>query len=224
MTSDAHPTDDAMKHRMRDQREFVVGQQRRFYADTARFYRHDLGSGSLVTPSNWITAQPSTMDALERYTYTAGDVVDRHDAYFGGRHEGFGADYMLDVGQTFDSRSTLTEPDAAVVKFHRIEGHPQTVSETGWPNPNRFKAESVGLWAAYGALQGMGGVEFFALDRIGWQGSPAKFTVMVPSIFGQFPAFALAYRRGDVKEASPVVDITHSLQALYDFGTTPVVD
>ena len=224
MTSDAHPSDNAMKHRMRDQREFIVAQQRGFYADTARFYRHDLGSGSLVTPSNWITAQPSTMDALERYTYTAGDVVDRHDAYFVGRHEGFGADYMLDVGQTFDNRSTLTEPDAAVVKFHRIAGHPQTVSETGWPNPNRFKAESVGLWAAYGALQGMGGVEFFALDRIGWQGSPGKFTVMVPSIFGQFPAFALAYRRGDVKEARPVVDITHSLQALYDFGTTPVVD
>ncbi|GAA5019687.1 hypothetical protein [Actinopolymorpha pittospori] len=224
MTSDAHPTDSPMKHRMRDQREFLTQQQRGFYADTARYYREELGVRSLVTPSNWITAQPSTMDALERYTYTAGDVVDRHDAYFTGRHEGFGADYMIDIGQTFESRSTLRDPDATVVKFHRIAGHPQTVSETGWPNPNRFKAESVPLWAAYGALQGMGGIEFFALDRIGWQGSPGKFTTMVPSIFGQFPAYALAYRRGDIQEGEPVVDITHSLQELYDFGATPVVD
>ncbi len=224
MTSDAHSADGPMKDRMRDQREFVVTQQRGFYADTMRYWRDDLDLRGLVAASNWITAQPSTMDALERYTYTAAEVVDRHDAYFGGRHEGFGADYMIDVGQTFEDRSTLTEPDAAVVKFHRIAGHPQTVSETGWPNPNRFKAESVALWAVYGALQGMGGVEFFALDRIGWQGSPGKFTTMVPSIAGQFPAFALAFRRGDVREGRPVVDITHSLTEAYDFGTTPVVD
>ncbi|MEQ7005841.1 hypothetical protein ABN028_06520 [Actinopolymorpha sp. B17G11] len=224
MTSDAHPADGPMRRRMRDQREFIVAQQRGFYADTVRYWREDLGVRSLITASNWITAQPSTMDALERYTYTATDVVDRHDAYFGGRHEGFGSSYMIDVGQTFDDRSTLTEPDAAMVKFHRIAGFPQTVSETGWPNPNRFKAESVALWAAYGSLQGMGGVEFFALDRIGWRGSPGKFTTMVPSIAGQFPAYALAYRRGDITEAKPVVDLTHSLAELYDFGETPVVD
>jgi hypothetical protein len=224
MTSDAHPTESPMKRRMRDQREFLTWKQRGFYADTVRFWRDELGLRSLISASNWITAQPSTMDALERYTYTAGDVIDRHDAYFEGTHEGFGSDYMIDVGQKFTDRSVLREPDAAVVKFHRIAGYPQTVSETGWPNPNRFKAESVALWATYGALQGMGGVEFFALDRIGWQGSPAKFTTMVPSIMGQFPAFALAYRRGDIEEARPVVEITHALRDLYDFGETSVVD
>ena len=49
-----------------------------------------------------------------------------------------------------------------------------------------------------------------------------KFVVEVPTVLGQFPAAALMYRRGDVKQAPTVVHEVLDLGGLYDFKGSAV--
>ncbi len=205
------------KKRMSDQLRFLTEHQKAYYAETARFLRRDLGAKSLVVCSNWHTADARVLGPLERYTYTAGDVIDRH-GYFGGRHKGPRASYSVSVGDTFEHRAGVLEPAALPIQFNQVAGYPHVISEIGWTNPNRFKAEFPFLCAAYGSLQGIDSFMFFAVGGPSWESGPRKFPLTVPAILGQFPALALAYRRGDVREGPAVAGDALSLEHLYDFG------
>jgi len=204
------------KRRMSDQLRFLVEGQRAFYASTARYLKKDLACESLVSCGNWKTADPRVLGALERYTYTAGDIIDRH-GYFGGEHKGDGASYSVRVGHTFTNRAGVLEPAALPLAFQQIADLPHVISEIGWPNPNRYKAEFPVLASWYGSLQGIDGFCLFAVGSTDWNASSPKFPVMLPSIAGQFPAAALMYRRGDVAEGAPVVHEVLDLEALFDF-------
>ena len=211
------------RKRMSDQLRFLTEHQRAFYEGIVAFFRNDLGVRSLVSCSNWHTADPVLHDALERYTYTAGDVIDRH-GYFGGRHQGPRASYSVSVGDTYADRAAVLEPEAPPITVNQMAGHPHTITEIGWPNPNRFKAECPFLCAAYGSLQGMDGYFFFALNGADWTASVPKFAASVPQVCGQFPATALMYRRGDVAEAETVVHEALALDDLYDFKGSAVLE
>lgn len=50
-----------------------------------------------------------------------------------------------------------------------------------------------------------------------WEHSTRKFNVETPTVLGQFPAAALMYRRGYLKEAETLVYEVLSLDDLYDF-------
>ncbi|MBN2584904.1 MAG: hypothetical protein JXL80_17705, partial [Planctomycetes bacterium] len=82
------------RRRVSDQVRFLTELQRDYYAKTVAFIKKDLGYGGLVSCSNWQVTDPARLDALERYTYTAGDIIDRH-GYFGGEHKGDGASYSV---------------------------------------------------------------------------------------------------------------------------------
>jgi hypothetical protein len=82
---------------------------------------------------------------------------------------------------------------------------PQLISELGWVNPNLYRADMPFLAAAYGALQGLDGLEVFALGGAAWDTAMGKFGLSSPVIMGSFPACALLYRRGDVREAGDAV-------------------
>jgi len=222
LTARGHGTG-AKRNRVRDQLQFLTEHQKAFYEGIVRFFREDLGSGSLISCSNWKTADPATLDALEHYTYTAGDVIDRH-GYFGGRHTGPRAGYAVSVGDTFTDRAGVLEPERLPIPFNQVDGYPHIISEIGWTNPNRFKAECPFLCAAYGSLQGMDGFFLFALNGAGWESSPSKFPLAVPTLMGQFPAAALMYRRGDVQEGGTVVHEVLSLTDLYDFKGSAVLE
>jgi len=214
-----HMTRDGVKksgrsRRIRDQVRFLAEHQRAFYAATIDYFRRDLGLKSLVSCSNWTTADPVLLDALERWTYTAGEVIDQH-GYFGGPHRGPSASYRLNVGDTFRDRAGVREPWALPVRVQTVSGHPQILSEIGWPSPNRFKAEFPFLAATYCALQGVDGICFFAAHGAFWEAEPEKFPLAVPTILGQFPAAALAYRRGDIQEADAVFEEALDLEDLF---------
>ncbi len=206
----------AKKRRMSDQLRFLTEHQRAFYEDTAEFLRRDLGAKGLVVCSNWKTADARVLGPLERYTYTAGDVIDRH-GYFGGRHEGPRASYSVSVGDTFAHRAGVLEPEALPIQFNQVADRPHVISEIGWTNPNRFKAEFPFLCAAYGSLQGVDGFMFFAIGGPSWESGPRKFPLTVPTILGQFPATALAYRRGDIRQGPVVAGEALALDDLYAF-------
>ena len=182
-----------------------------------------LGCKSLISCGNWHTADARVLGPLERYAYTVGDVIDQH-GYFGGRHEGEGAAWSVRVGHQFEDRSGLFEPEALPLACVQVAGHPQILSEIGWPNPNRFKAEFPVLCALYGALQGIDGMVLFAVNGPGWSASVDKFQLNVPSVMGQFPACALIYRRGYVSEAETIFHEELDLEALYDLEGAALVE
>jgi hypothetical protein len=201
--------------RVGDQVRFLAELQRGFYASRVKYFRDDLGAGSMISASNWQVADPVTLDALERYTYTAGDVIDRH-GYFGGKHEGQGASYSVRVGHTFENLAAVTVPDRLPLQFVQVDNYPQIISEIGWTNPNRYRADATFLASAYGALQGVDGFYFFAVGSNFMRDTAMnKFALSCPVIAGTFPAAALQYRRGDVAEGDEAVHQVVRLEDLY---------
>ncbi len=215
-------TGGGLKHKNAAQRaeiarqiRFLTLHQRKFYQDTVRYIKKDLGYGGMVSCSNWHTADANMLDALERYTYTAGDVIDRH-GYFGPQHKGDGASYSVRVGHMYKDRAAVLEPQSLPIQVNQIAGFPHIISELGWPNPNRFRADCTFLTAAYGALQGVDGMFIFAVgSNYLIDQSMNKFAASCPVIAGTFPAAALAYRRGDVTEPTPAVTRALKLEDLY---------
>jgi hypothetical protein len=202
------------RRRVSDQVRFLTELQRGFYADTVRYFRKELGARNLISCSNWTVADPGLLDGLERYTYTAGDVIDAH-GYFEPKQEGEGAGYSVRVGHTFESRAGVRMPEALPLRFVQVADRPQIISELGWTNPNRYRAEATFLAATYGALQGIDGIYFFAVDsNFVLDTGMRKFAVADPVTAGTFPAAALMYRRGDVQEAAAVTEAL-SVEDLY---------
>lgn len=219
--------------RDRDTARFLVESQRAFYEETYRFLR-GLGFRGVITASNWTTASPEVLGPLEKYTYTAGDFLDRH-GYFGCRHRGENAAWSIREGHTYVDRSALRfdpeEPGKPRVFAHpafdpSYDGKPSMISETTWTRPNRYRSEAPLFYACYGALQGSDAVVHFALDGASWSVKPRFFmqpwTLMSPAMIGQFPAAALIYRRGLVAEGETLVQLDLKLGDLLDLKGTPL--
>ncbi|MCE9584627.1 MAG: hypothetical protein K8T20_19220 [Planctomycetes bacterium] len=203
------------KARMAAQVRFLAETQRAFYADTAAWLKKDVGVKCLVNASNWRTADEAELGAIERWTYEAADVIDRH-GYFSGKHEGPRASFSVSVGDAFEDRSALKTPWATPVPFIQYEGRPHYVSELGWSGPNRDRADAPLFAAAYGSLDGMRAFGWFAVAGPSWQDSPSKFPLSTPSVLGQFPAAALIFRRGDIKEGPVVLRQSLDIEKQFD--------
>ncbi len=205
--------------RAADQLQFMVEWQKGFYDKMVRDWREDLGIRNLIACSNWKTADPKTLGVLERYTYTAGDVVCRNvyfDVEYDPRPERF---YTIDAGDTYTSRSGLKPPAVPEpLTVGHVEDYPYMITENCWCRPNRFRVEWPFLIGTYAAMMGVDGWTFFSLDTALWSTRMAVWEVNSPSILGQFPAAALAFRRGYVKEAPAAVTDRLSFKDLYSFS------
>jgi hypothetical protein len=195
----------ARRQRISDQVRFLTEQQRSYYEGTRRFIRHELGSPSLVTCSNWQVTDPRLLDSLERYTYAVGDVIDRH-GYFEGEHSSPDGrhTYAVAEGQTFSNRAAVTVPEQLPLQFNQVADYPHIISEIGWTNPNLYRADFSFLASAYGSLQGVDAFYTFAIGGAFWDTDLGKFAASSPVILGNFPGYALLYRRGDLRQADPV--------------------
>ncbi len=211
--------------RVADQVAFLAGLQRGFYERAARFLRGELGYAGLISASNWYAADPTLMDAVERWTYTAVDVIDQH-GYFNPKHEGEAASYSVRVGQTFGSRAAVLLPDRPPLRTNQVQGHPQMISEMGWTTPNRYRADATLLTAAAMSLQGIDAVNFFIWNATGdFDTTHNKFALATPTMAGMFPAMALMVRRGDLAETPPVVHEALRTKDLFNLqGTAAVTD
>jgi len=216
-----HMTGDGVKaagpgkrKRVSDQVRFLAETQRAFYADTIRYLRRRVGVRSMIEASNWTVSDPAQLDALERWTYAAGDLEDRH-GYFDAPHEGEGAGWSVEAGHTFTNKAAVRSPEDLPLAFVQTAGFPNTISEIGWTNPNRWRADFAFLAGAYASLQGLAGLDAFAAGSAGWDGEMGKFGLTSPVILGNFPAYALAYRRGDIKTGPEVSSQTVVLEDLF---------
>ena len=192
--------------RVGDQVHFLTDSQRGFYESTKTYFQKDLNIKNLVISSNWTVSDSFTLGALEKYTYMAGDAIDRH-GYTGGEHtskDGSSA-YAVRTGHTFKNLGGVKSPGTLPLQFIKIEDYPHLISEIGWTNPDLYRADYSFLTSAYGSLQDIDAFFAFALGGTDWDASMNKFALSCPVILGNFPAYALLYRRGDIKPADPVI-------------------
>ena len=219
--------------RDKDTARFLLESQRAFYQQTCKFLR-GLGFQGTITCSNWATASPQVFGPLEKYSYTAGDFLDRH-GYFGCNHKGQFAEWSIRDGHTYSDRSALRfeaeQPGKPKQFVHpvmdpRYDGKPSMISETTFTRPNRFRSEAPLYYALYGSLQDTDAIVHFALDGAGWNVKPGFFmqpwTLMSPAMVGQFPAAAWIYRKGLVEPGEVLVDLNLKLDDLLSLAGTPL--
>ena len=215
--------------RVADQVHFFADTQRGFYAGIADYYKKTLGCGQLVNASNWFTADPVKLNDVERYTYTAADVVAVNKYYNGGVHLGDNNGWRIDPGHHFSNQSALLDPRDLPTNLKQVAGHPTLITESSWVAPLGYQSEGPFLMAAYQSLTGVNALYWFSADTpeyrtdlgfsfldIGGSHPLIKWSADVPEIIGQFPANALMYRRGYLKQGAPVVQEHRALADLWD--------
>ncbi len=222
------PQTGGMDKRVGDELHFFADTQRKFYTDIAAYYRNDLGCKQLLNASNWITADPIKLNDVERWTYTANDVL-AVNKYTGGVHVGENNGWRIDPGHHFTNGSNLLDPRSLPTNLKQVVGHPMLITESTWVSPEGYQTEGPFLMAAYQSLTGVDGFYWFSatvptydpdpyfnfLNFPGGQHALHKWTASIPTILGQFPAAALLYRRGYLKEGTPVVRENRPLADLW---------
>jgi hypothetical protein len=229
------PQTGGMAKRVRDEVEFYAETQRKFYADITRYYRDTLGCKQLINASNWKTADPVKLGDTERWTYTATDVL-AVNRYTGGAHLGDNNGWRIDPGHHFTNDSNLLNAPAIPVTLKQTVGHPMIVTESTWVTPELYQAEGPFLVAAYESLTGVDTFYWFSatapeyemnpyfdfLNFPGGQHAMQKWTCSTPTLMGGFPAAALIYRGGYLKQGQPVVHEERTLDDLWE-RRTPLI-
>ena len=219
-----------------DAAAFLTELQRDFYQKTSTFLKDDLGFGGMTLASNWHTASTKFLEPLEKHTYFAGDVTDRH-GYYSGVHKGEAASHDLREGHLYADRAAPRfdpqDPTQAGYEFsmpmlNAVYGDsdgpkPSMISEFDWAEPNRYRADLPLITAGYGSLQGLDCPIFFALGGPTWQGQLTKWPVSGPDMMGQFPAFALAYRKNLIQAGPVVAEMTVGVDAAKALEGAPTV-
>jgi hypothetical protein len=223
--------------RLRDQVQFIGEYQRTFYADMGRHVRQDLGCKQLLNATNWRTADDLKLKEIERWTYAALDI-DAENEYYGSdyQHVGENNGYRIDPDHFIVNESCLHKPLELTTNYKMNAGHPLIVTETSWKNPNLYQTEAAFLVAAYESLNGMDAVYWFTATEPTWHldtRSPwwnvrgmnplNKWTCSIPTLMGMFPANALIYRKGYLKQGEVVVHEERSLDDLWD-RRPPLID
>ncbi len=191
------------RKRINDQVAFLTENMREFYQMAIKKI-NGYGYKGMISCGNWHTADSTTLDALERYCYTAGDVIDHH-GYFDHNHKGQFASWSVRPGDTFTSQSALKFTHGNPLPYVETDGHPHIISEIGWPAPNAYRSEFTFLNSCYLSLQGCDGIFNFAIGSPAWDNSLAKFPLNTPVTLACFPAAALVYRNQYVQEAETIV-------------------
>ena len=228
LTVDASHPDQA--RRVRDTAMFLGELQREFYSEMGRFLREEVGCQQLLNASNWRTANDARLKAIERYSYHALDF-DAENEYVGSdfQHQGHDANYRIDAGHYLVNESVLPKPFEMCTNWRQEVGHPFMATETAWKNPNRYQSEGPFLVAAYQSLNGVDAICWFNCLTSGYEVDPLrpywkvdgqlsvhKWNHCYPAMMAGFPANALLYRRGDLKQAEPVVHEVRSMDAIWN--------
>jgi hypothetical protein len=101
------------------------------------------------------------------------------------------------------------------------------VSESSWVPPQGYQSEGPFLVAAYQSLNGVDAYYWFATGEEGWREpgsangflpSEGKWVCATPMLMGQWPAAALMFRKGYVREGARAVHEQRSLADLWQRG------
>jgi hypothetical protein len=216
--------------RLSDQAQFLTISMYNWHAEIGRFLQDEIGAPQLFNAGNWRTADDVVLDDMERFSYTAGDVIGVN-RYVSALHEGEHQGWAIVEGDVFREEGVLTRPLDLPVTLRQPVGHPYIISETLWVPPMWQQSEGPILMAAYQALTGIDISYWFAARETQWRDpqransylpSIGKWFVSTPQQMGAFPAAALIFRLGLIDEAPPVVIEHRPMDALWA-RTLPVV-
>ncbi|NLF40410.1 hypothetical protein GX586_13280 [bacterium] len=208
----------AIQKRISDQLRFYAETMRAFNADMMKFYRDELGSKSLIIAGNWKTADNAVLYDAERWSYTPGDAV-AVQRYTGPIHVNpttpARASFSVNPGDCVAEHSVLKDPADLPIAIKQVAGKGSMNSESTWVSPTRYQSEGPFLIAVYGSLCGIDGYTFFATSSAQYDQEMGKFQVANPALLGTFPAAALLYRKGYVREAAPCVIEHRTLDSIW---------
>ena len=223
--------------RIKDQTEFLATLQYNFYKDITDYYHRDLGCKQLVNPGNWFTASMGRLNDLERWTYTGGQVM-AVNRYFSPGHIGENSGWRIDPGHYYEGKSVMHNPASLISNIVQPEGFPFIISEGGWNLPSQNLAEAPFMTAAYQSLTGVDGLFWYTTRPPGYDIDPyvrmdalgdgqlplRRWSIAVPQVLGLFPANALMFRMGYIREGLPVVRETTNLKALTERNIPAIVE
>lgn len=212
------------KARAADQSEFLARMMYDFNAMMARYLRDELGAKQIVNAGNWKTADNVRLNDLERWSYTANEVV-ATNRYYTGIHKGEHNGWAIVPGDEFTDPSVIRQPREFPLTLRLVSGHPMLITESAWVPPLAKQSEGPFLIGAYSALTGFDGYYWFATGEEMWRQpgsangylnpSAGKWVVATPMQLGQFPANAFAYRTNLIKQGKTVVHEERSLESLW---------
>ncbi len=212
--------------RRADQLNFFGETMYNFNKEIGRYLKEDLGCKQLVNAGNWKTVDPILVEDVERWAYTANEVVAKNH-YFGALHTGRTRGWQILRDNIFTNKSGTKVPMDLPTNCKQVVGHPFIIPESLWVPPNRYESEGPLMIACQQSLNGVDTFYWFASGTKEWTpaasgGSLPKWNYTSPMQLGQFPANAVLWRKGYLKEGKPVVIERRPLEDLWD-GTKPIV-
>ena len=147
------------------------------------------------------------------WSYTANEVM-AVNRYYGGAHEGPNNGWAIVNGDRFTDDCAMLHPREMPLTLKQVAGFPMMVTESSWVPPQGYQSEGPFLVAAYQSLSGIAAYYWFATGEEDWRQpgsangfmpSEGKWVCATPMLMGQWPAAALLYRLGYVKQGTPVV-------------------
>jgi hypothetical protein len=221
-----------MHKRLSDQAQFFGETMMAFNTEMIAYLR-SLGCQQVINPGNWKTADNARLGDIERWSYTAGDVLSTNH-YFGGVHVGDNAGWAVAKGDQFTSISALKTPDKIPTNLKQTKGKAMLITESGWVMPNGYTVEGPFLIAAYQSLLGVDAFYWFATSEEDWTppmsangymgDSVQKWPIATPDTFGNFPAAALLYRKGYLQRGKPVLVEERSMDDLWQRRTPTLAE
>jgi hypothetical protein len=216
--------------RLADQLQFFTDTMRNFNQGMHDYLRNQLKCKALINAGNWRTADNLKLLDAERYSYTATEVMGVN-RYFSGTHQGKHNGWAIVNGDTFTDESVLLQPRELPVALKQPAGFPMIVPESSWVPPQGYQSEGPFLIAAYQSLSGVDAYYWFATKEEDWRQpgsangympSEGKWVCATPMLLGQWPAAALLYRAGYVRQGEPAVYEERSLKDIWE-RKTPVI-
>jgi hypothetical protein len=212
--------------RAADQTHFFSELQFNFYHDIEKSLRA-YGCKQLVNAMNWRSADPVLLSDAERWSYTANEVL-AVNKYYTGIHVGKNDGWRIDPGDFMTDESALLKPEALPSSVKQVDGHPFLITESTWVPPLGYQSEGPFLMGAYQALTGLDAYYWFSATDVTWSLDPRlswtkvngenpvfKWSCSIPPLLGQFPAAALAYRKGYLRQAEVAVHEERSAEDLW---------
>jgi hypothetical protein len=217
-----HLTQDARgakQNRYAEQLEFYGRLMFDFNFEMKRYLREDLGCRHLINAGNWRTADAAKLFDIERWSYTANDVIGANRYFNGGSHtnptEKGKSGWAITKGDIFNNRSVLRQPRRFPLAVKMPAGQPFIISESSWVAPLVHQSEGPFLVAAYSGLTGFDICYWFSTGDAGFGRPMGKWQCSTPMLAGQFPAAAFLHRMGYVQRAKPVLHEHRTLDDLW---------
>ena len=101
---------------------------------------------------------------------------------------------------------------------------PYIIPESSWVPPFSYQSEGPFLTAAYSALNGIDGYYWFMAQGVGFETNIKKWGVGTPMLMGSWPATALMFRKGYIKQGKPAFEEFRSMQSLWDLEPSKLVE